>query len=112
MPDAIADNADASVDMSISGHRVAWQQDRKVEWPCIAAGKPRQSGFVLRCNGRQRDECLNQHLVSSLHHARPLIPAWRDDDNHCRPHTSLDGLTPREFFNRPTKDQNLIRTNF
>jgi len=51
-------------------------------------------------------------MFSSLRHARQLIAAWRDDYNHHRPHSSLDGLTPREFLNRSTKDQTLNRTNF
>jgi putative transposase len=76
----------------------------------------RTNGFRLlhveSFNGRLRDECLNEHLFSSLHHARHLIAAWRDDYNDYRPHTSLDGLTPREFLNRSTKDQTLNRTNF
>ena len=54
-----------------------------------------QNGFVESFNGRLRDECLNEHLVSSLRHARHLIAAWRDDYNHHRPHTSLEGLTPQ-----------------
>ena len=67
-------------------------------WHYIAPGKPMQNGFVESFNGRFRDECLNEHLFSSLRHARHLIAAWRDDYNHHRPHTSLDGLTPREFL--------------
>jgi putative transposase len=55
---------------------------------------------------------LNEHLFTSLRHARHLIAAWRDDYNHHRPHTSLDGLTPREFLNRSVKDQTLKRANF
>lgn len=57
-----------------------------------------QNGFVESFNGRLRDECLNEHLFSSLRNARHLIAAWRDDYNHHRPHTSLEGLTPREFL--------------
>jgi transposase InsO family protein len=91
---------------------LTWQQDRRVKWHYIAPGKPMQNGFVESFNGRLRDECLNEHLFSSLRHARQLIAAWRDDYNHHRPHTSLDGLTPREFLNRSTKDQTLNRTNF
>ncbi|WP_371039377.1 integrase core domain-containing protein, partial [Rhodosalinus sp. FB01] len=38
--------------------------------------------------------------------------AWRDDYNHHRPHTSLDGLMPRESFNRSEKDQTRKGLNF
>lgn len=49
------------------------------------------------------------HLVEG--HARNLVTAWRDDFNHHRPHSSLAGLTPREYANRSNKDQNLNRPN-
>ncbi|MFC4734903.1 IS3 family transposase, partial [Salipiger abyssi] len=77
-----------------------WQEDRKVEWHYIAPGKPMQNGFVESFNGRLRDECLNEHLFANLRHARELISAWREDYNHHRPHTSLDGLTPWEYHQR------------
>lgn len=56
-----------------------WQESRQVEWHYIAPGKPMRNGFVESFNGRLRDECLNEHLFSSLRHARHLIAAWRDD---------------------------------
>ena len=88
-----------------------WQEDRKVEWHYIAPGKPMQNGFVESFNGRMRDELLNEHLFDTLRHARNLVAAWRDDFNHRRPHSSLAGLTPREYANRSNEDQNLNRAN-
>jgi putative transposase len=88
-----------------------WQEDRKVEWHYIAPGKPMQNGLVESFNGRMRDECLNEHLFDTLRHARHLIAAWRDDYNQNRPHSSLGGLTPREYVNRSNMDQNLNRAN-
>jgi putative transposase len=88
-----------------------WQEDRKVEWHYITPGKPMQNGFVESFNGRMRDELLNEHLFDSLRHARNLVAEWRDDFNHRRPHSSLAGLTPREYANRSKEDQNLNRTN-
>lgn len=74
-----------------------WQEERGVLWHYIAPGKPQQNGFVESFNGRFRDECLNEHLFSSLAAARRIIEAWRIDYNTERPHTSLDGLTPAAF---------------
>ena len=71
-----------------------------------------QNGFVEIFNGRLRDECLNEHLFISYLHAREIIEGWRVDYNRNRPHTSLDGLTPREYANRSRQDHNLNRTNF
>ncbi len=88
-----------------------WQEDRQVEWHYIAPGKPMQNGFVESFNGRLRDECLNEHLFANLRHARHLSAAWRDDYNHHRPHSSLDGLTPRGYHQRSREDQTLNRDN-
>jgi len=88
-----------------------WQEDRKVEWHYIAPGKPMQNGFVESFNGRMRDELLNEHLFDNLRHARNLVSAWRTDFNHYRPHSSLAGLTPREYANRSKEGQNLNRAN-
>jgi putative transposase len=87
-----------------------WQQDKQVEWHYIQPGKPMQNGFVENFNGRLRDECLNEHLFSSLPAAREMIEEWRIDYNTERPHTSLNGLTPHEFVTR-SKDQNWNRAN-
>jgi len=78
-----------------------WQEERSVLWHYIAPGKPQQNGFVESFNGRFRDECLNEHLFSSLAAARQIIEAWRVDYNTERPHTSLDGLTPEAFATCP-----------
>ncbi|EGO93573.1 IS3 family transposase, partial [Acidiphilium sp. PM] len=49
--------------------------------------------------GRRRDECLNEHLFRSYHHARDIIEKWRIGYDLNKPHTSLDGLTRTEFAN-------------
>ena len=71
-----------------------WTQDRKVGWHYIAPGKPTQNAFVESFNGRLRDECLNETLFTSLHHARAMLAAWKRDYNEVRPHSALGGLTP------------------
>jgi len=94
-----------------SNAMLKWQEDRKVEWHYIAPGKPMQNGFVESFNGRFRDECLNEHQFESLRHAQQLIAEWRNDYNHQRPHTSLNGLTPWEYAKRSKEGQNLNRAN-
>jgi putative transposase len=83
-----------------------WQEETGVAWHYIQPGKPQQNGFVESFNGRLRDELLNETLFHSLSHARELLAEWRDDYNDCRPHTSLNGLTPNEFATRSDKDHN------
>ena len=51
-------------------------------------------------DGRLRDECLNEHPFRSSA-ARHTLELWRIDYNTQRPHTSLNGLTPFTFVNRP-----------
>lgn len=86
-----------------------WSQDAQVEWHYIQPGKPMQNGFVESFNGRLRDECLNEHLFTSYNHARQIIDDWRKDYNNTRPHSSLNGLTPREFVTRSRQDHNQNR---
>ena len=88
---------------------LTWQQQRGVEWHYIAPGKPMQNGFVESFNGRLRDECLNEHLFANLREAQRIIEEWRTDYNTNRPHTSLNGLTPTEFAERPKEGQNWNR---
>jgi len=88
---------------------LGWQEKHGVEWHYIAPGKPTQNGFIESFNGRLRDECLNEHLFTSLPEARRIIEAWRIDYNTRRPHTSLNGLTPTEFAARPTEGHNQNR---
>jgi putative transposase len=94
----------------LTSHAIlAWHEERRVEWHYIAPGKPRQNGFVESFNGRLRDECLSEHLFTSLPEARRLIEEWRIDYNTNRPHTSLNGLTPTEFATGPQEGHNLNR---
>ena len=65
-----------------------WTKENGVEWHYIAPGKPQQNGFMESFNGKLRDECLNEHVFSSLAQARRVIEAWRIDYNTERPHSS------------------------
>ncbi len=88
-----------------------WQEENGVDWHYIAPGKPMQNGFVESFNGRLRDECLNEHLFTSLRHARDMIGEWREDYNAYRPHSSLNGLSPWEYHKRAMQEQTRNRTN-
>ena len=62
-------------------------------------------------NGRLRDECLSEHLFPSLAAARRIIEAWRTDYHTVRPHSSLGGVAPAEFTNRPSRGQEDTEAN-
>jgi len=78
----------------------AWAYAAGVKLHFIRPGKPVENAYVESCNGRFRDECLNMHWFTSVHDAARIIEAWKDDYNHQRPHSSLDGLTPAEFADK------------
>src|SRR6056297_240662 len=74
-----------------------WCAEHRVEWHCIAPGKPMQNGFVESFNGRMRDEFLNETLFGNLAQARDLIAAWVADYNTAWPHSALGYQTPAGF---------------
>ena len=45
---------------------LSWADETGVGWHYIAPGKPQQNGFMESFNGKLRDECLNEHVFSSL----------------------------------------------
>ena len=71
-----------------------------------------QNAFAESFIARFRDECLNEHLFHGLRDARRIVEAWRIDYNQGGPHTSLGGLTPKEFATRSGKGQADNRANF
>ena len=74
-----------------------WAADQGIEWHYIAPGKPMQNAFVESFNGRLRDECLNEHVFTTLADARRIVEAWRIDYNTVRPHGRLGRLPPAVF---------------
>ena len=74
-----------------------WAQDRGVELDYIEPGKPIQNCFAESFNGTFRDECLNENLFTSVGDAVRKVRTWWKSYNEERPHSSLGGLTPREF---------------
>jgi transposase InsO family protein len=73
---------------------VTWAHARGIQLRLIEPGKPNQNAYVESFNGRLRDECLNEHLFTSLLHARTMIETWRREYNEERPKKALGGMTP------------------
>jgi putative transposase len=89
-----------------SGHALdAWAYKRGVKLDFIDPGKPVQNAFIESFNGRFRDECLNVHWFRTLQQAKEEIEKWRQDYNSYRPHSSLNNLTPNEFFDKFSLNQ-------
>jgi putative transposase len=75
----------------------AWAYQRGVKLHFIRPGKPVENAYVESFNGKLRNECLNENWFLDLRDARRIIEAWRVDYNEVRPHSSLDGMTPKEY---------------
>jgi len=69
----------------------------------IRPGKPIENAYIESFNGIFRDECLNEQVFSSLQDAKIKIEKWRIDYNNNRPHSGINNLTPKGFFNLSKK---------
>jgi putative transposase len=56
-----------------------------------------QNGFVESFNGRLRDECLNEHLFTSLKEARKIIEEWRTDYKRASQHPFVYVIEEKRF---------------
>ena len=77
-----------------------WAYAREVKLSFIEPGKPMQNGYIESFNGKFRDECLNEHWFMDVADAREITGTYRIDYNEERPHSSLGGLTPKEYAAR------------
>ena len=94
LPDVITvDNGPEFISKAVD----AWAYANGVKLHFIQPGKPTQNAYIESFNGKFRDECLNEHVFTSLHDAQQKIETWRQDYNVNRPHRSLNQLTPEEF---------------
>ena len=74
-----------------------WAAQHQIQVDFIEPGKPMQNAFRESFNGRLREECLNQHLFSTLEDAQHVVETWRQFYNEQRPHSALEGLPPVVF---------------
>lgn len=84
-----------------------WAGAKEIKLDFINPGKPNENAFIESFNGKFRNECLNIHWFISLEDARRTIEEWRVDYNENRPHSSLGGLTPKDFAAQLTRRDSL-----
>lgn len=80
-----------------------WAFEKGIKLDFIRPGKPNENAFIESFNGKFRNECLNENWFVSLEEVRRTIEEWRIDYNENRPHSSLGGLTPKEFADQTTR---------
>jgi len=76
---------------------LAFAQAEKLDWRCIAPGKPTRNAFAESFQGRMRDERLNEHLFLSMNHARAVIRGSVQDYDTARPHSAIGYMTPAAY---------------
>lgn len=69
-----------------------------VEALFIAKASPQQNPLIERFNGTMRRDLLNVEEMENVPEAQVLVNLFNDDYNKVRPHRSLSGMTPQEFF--------------
>lgn len=74
-----------------------WAEKNGIAINHTRPGKPTDNGHIESFNGRLREECLNQHIFTSLDDARQKIEFWRQDYNQTRPHSALGWLSPSAY---------------
>jgi putative transposase len=74
-----------------------WAYRQGVKLHFIRPGRPTENAFIESFNGKLRNECLSKAWFLDLEDARRIIGAWRIDYNENRPHSSLAGMTPKEY---------------
>ena len=76
---------------------VEWARERRVDLRLIEPGKPNQNAYVESFNGRLRDDCVDEHWLTSLPQAQVIVEAWRREYNERRPKNALGGMTPAAY---------------
>ena len=74
-----------------------WLKRLEVETLSDEPGASWENGSAESFHSRLREEFLSMEEFDSLSAARRLTAMWRDEYNHCRPHSSLAYRTPAGF---------------
>jgi putative transposase len=64
----------------------------------VAAGSPRENGYIESFHSRLREKFLERAEFDSVADARAKAWWFRREYNTVRPHSSLDYATPREYI--------------
>lgn len=74
-----------------------WCKGNDINIICIQPGHPIQNSIIERFNGSYRRAVLDAYIFRTLNDVREQTEAWMIDYNECRPHESLDDMTPMEY---------------
>jgi putative transposase len=70
----------------------------RVKQEFIAKGSPWENGNIESFIGKLREECLNMHVFNDINIANETIGKFRHFYNTSRPHSSIGGRYPYEYY--------------
>ena len=78
----------------------AWLGRLQINALCVSPGSPWENGYAESFHSKLVDKFLSQVTFANVLAARQQTAAWKDDQNHDRPHSSLGYMAPAEFAAR------------
>ena len=86
---------------------IDWCNTAGVDTAFIDPGSPWQNGFIESFNAQFRREQLSGEIIDTMAEAKYLADEWKDIYNHERPHGSLNGMTPKQYWDNWTQENQL-----
>jgi putative transposase len=86
---------------------IDWCNTAGVDTAFIDPGSPWQNGFIESFNAQFRREQLAGEIMDTMAEATYLAEEWKATYNHERPHGSLDGMTPKRYWETWTQENKL-----
>lgn len=87
-----------------------WLKQRLVGTHFIDPGSPWQNPYNESYNGIFRITCLNRWSFANLTEARVVSRSWQHEYNTIRPHGSLGGRSPIQFFHEWRREHPEVKT--
>ncbi|MGY2744927.1 transposase InsO family protein [Arthrobacter sp. UYCu723] len=85
---------------------IDWCDTAGVDTAFIDPGSPWQNGFIESFNAQFRREQLSGEIIDTMAEAKYLAEEWKAIYNHERPHGSLNGMTPKRYWDNWTERTN------
>lgn len=79
---------------------INWCSTAGVHTAFIDPGSPWQNGFAASFNAQFRREQLTREIIDTMAEAKYLAQEWKNIYNQERPHESLSGMTPKQYWDR------------
>ena len=82
-------------------HRLGdWCNQKNIKLKFIQSGKPMQNAYIERFNRLFREDVLDAYWFEELEQVRIIAERWRQDYNRHHPHSSLGGISPRDYYSQ------------